>query len=94
MASGLTCCFTNRATVDYFHFEDECTMLVAFALACLQNRPLSTDDGWEPGGPLHAVRTCLVHAFKHAMEDGPIPPLARVAGRYFGPDLVRGATRG
>ncbi|MGW9024084.1 hypothetical protein ACWGQ5_07615, partial [Streptomyces sp. NPDC055722] len=34
--------FTNRGIVDYFHFEDMRTMLVAFALARPQQRPLST----------------------------------------------------
>ncbi|MGW2937664.1 hypothetical protein ACWDA7_38970 [Streptomyces sp. NPDC001156] len=86
--------FTNRGIVDYFHFEDLRTMLVAFALARPQQRPLSTNDGWAPGGPVHPVRTCLVHTFKHAMEDGPLAPLARVAGRYLGPDLVHGQTWG
>ncbi|MFF5979301.1 hypothetical protein ACFY78_10655 [Streptomyces olindensis] len=86
--------FTNRAIADYFRFEDARTMLVAFALARPQNRPLSTNDGWKPHGPLHPVRTCLVHTFKHAMEDGPLPPLASVAARYFGVDLVVGETRG
>lgn len=86
--------FTNRAIADYFRFEDARTTLVAFALARPQNRPLSTNDGWKPHGPLHPVRTCLVHTFKHAMEDGPLPPLASVAARYFGPDLVIGETWG
>ncbi|MEV5880740.1 hypothetical protein AB0L75_42530 [Streptomyces sp. NPDC052101] len=86
--------FTNRAILDYFRFEDERTMLVAFSLARPQNRPLSTNDGWKPHGPVHPVRTCLVHTFKHANGDGPLPPLASIATRYFGPDLVTGETWG
>lgn len=69
-------------------------MLVAFALARPQNRPLPTNDDWAPGGPVHPVRTCLVHTFKLAIEDGPLPPLASIATRHFDPDLVTGETWG
>ncbi|MEU6091025.1 hypothetical protein ABZ865_30480 [Streptomyces sp. NPDC047085] len=86
--------FTNRAIVDHFQFEDTRTMLVAYSLARPQNRPLSTNDGWAPGRPVHPVRTCLVHTFKFAIEDGPLPPLASIAARHFGPDLVNGETWG
>ncbi|MER6739018.1 hypothetical protein [Streptomyces puniciscabiei] len=86
--------FTNRAIVDYFQFEDKRTMLVAFTLAHPQNRPLSTNDGWKPHGPVHPVRTCLVHTFKLAIEDGPLPPLVSIATRHFGPALVHGETWG
>ncbi|MFF3689661.1 hypothetical protein [Streptomyces sp. NPDC002187] len=40
--------FGNRAVVDYFRFEDHRTMLVCFALARPQNRPLSTNDCGPP----------------------------------------------
>ncbi|MGW3198559.1 hypothetical protein ACWDBD_29010 [Streptomyces sp. NPDC001118] len=86
--------FTNRAIADYFRFEDKRTMLVAFSLARPQNRPLSTNNGWKPHGPVHPVRTCLVHTFKHASEDGPLPPLVSVAARHLGPNLVTGETWG
>ncbi|MEU6772150.1 hypothetical protein [Streptomyces sp. NPDC046759] len=86
--------FTNRAIADYFGYEDERTMLVAFSLARPQNRPLSTNDGWKPHGPVHSVGTCLVHTFKLSVEDGPLPPLASIATRYFGPSLVTGETWG
>ncbi|MER6384988.1 hypothetical protein [Streptomyces sp. NPDC001250] len=86
--------FTNRAIADYFRFEDKHTMLVAFSLARPQNRPLSTNDGWKPHGPVHPVRTCLVHTFKHASEDGPLPPFVSVAARHLGPNLVTGETWG
>ncbi|MGW7822054.1 hypothetical protein ACWGLF_28935 [Streptomyces puniciscabiei] len=86
--------FTNRAIADYFGYEDARTMLVAFSLARPQNRPLSTNDDWKPHGPVHPVRTCLVHTFKHALEDGPLPPLASLATRYFGPHLVTGDSWG
>ncbi|MER6571677.1 hypothetical protein ABT288_37270 [Streptomyces sp. NPDC001093] len=86
--------FTNRAIVDYFQYEDKRTMLVAFALAHPQNRPLSTNDGWKPHGPVHPVRTCLAHTFKLAIDDGPLPPLTSIATRHFGPALVNGETWG
>ncbi|MFD7493504.1 hypothetical protein ACFV8T_13955 [Streptomyces sp. NPDC059832] len=85
--------FGNRAITEYFGFEDPRTMLVCFALAHPQHRPLSADDSGYPGGPTHPVRTCVVHTFKLAMEDGPVPPLASVLSRHFGPDLISGETR-
>ncbi|WP_406502885.1 hypothetical protein [Streptomyces sp. NBC_00212] len=75
-------------------FEDHRTMLVCFALARPQDRPLSTNDCGPAGGPMHPVRTCIVQTFKHAMEEGVVPPIASVATRYFGPALVSGETWG
>ncbi|MFD9223534.1 hypothetical protein ACFWDI_26850 [Streptomyces sp. NPDC060064] len=86
--------FGNRAIVDYFRFEDHRTMLVCFGLARPQNRPLATNDCWEPGGPVHPVRTCVVHTFKHATEDGAVPAIVSVAARHFGTALVSGETWG
>ncbi|GHI40523.1 hypothetical protein [Streptomyces violascens] len=86
--------FTNRAIRDYFSFEDDRTMLVCFALARPQTRPLSTNDCGPAGGPVHTVRTCIVHTFKHALEDGIVPPIASIATRYFGTSLVGGETWG
>ncbi|MET8246405.1 hypothetical protein ABZV31_19485 [Streptomyces sp. NPDC005202] len=86
--------FTNRAIADHLSFEDHRTMLVCFALARPQERPLSTCDHWEPGGPVHPVRTCVVHTFKHALEEGPVPAIVSVAARHFGPRLVTGETWG
>ncbi|ORT53690.1 hypothetical protein [Streptomyces sp. CB03238] len=86
--------FGNRAITEYFRFEDHRTMLVCFALAGPQIRPLATRDDAETSGPVHPVRTCIVHTFKLAMEDGAVPVIASVAGRYFGSDLVSGSTRG
>ncbi|MFE4872093.1 hypothetical protein [Streptomyces sp. NPDC056682] len=86
--------FTNRAIRDHFSFEDPRTMLVCFALARPQSRPLSTNDRGPAGGPMHAVRTCIVHTFKLAMEDGVVPPIGSIATRYFGPALVSGETWG
>ncbi|MGN5377131.1 hypothetical protein BIV25_21550 [Streptomyces sp. MUSC 14] len=80
--------------VDYFRFEDKRTMLVAFALARSQNRPLSTNDCWKPHGPVQPVLTCLAHTFKHASEGGPLPPLASIATRFFGSNLANGETCG
>lgn len=88
--------FGNRAVADYFGYEDHRTTLACFALARPQNRPLSaTAFGDMDDGPVHPVRTCVVHTFKHARgasEDGPLPPLASVTARYFGPDQVSGRT--
>ncbi|MFJ7196841.1 MULTISPECIES: hypothetical protein [unclassified Streptomyces] len=91
--------FGNRAVKDYFRFEDHRTMLVCFALARPQHRPLYADDCDEPGGPTHPVQTCVVHTFKHALgnlglEGGPVPALASVTSRCFGPDQVSGKTWG
>ncbi|MFF8612019.1 hypothetical protein [Streptomyces sp. NPDC015350] len=91
--------FGNRAITDYFKYEDRRTTLVCFALASPQDRPLSTNDCGEPGGPVLPVRTCVVHTFKHALgrlglEDGPVPALASVTSRWFGPDQVGGKTWG
>ncbi|WNI20476.1 hypothetical protein [Streptomyces sp. ITFR-16] len=86
--------FGNRSIVEYFHFEDERTTVACFALAHPQNRPLSTHDGGRRGGPVHPVRTCVVHTFKHAMADGPVPAMASVATRHFGPTWVSGETWG
>ncbi|MER7109468.1 hypothetical protein [Streptomyces sp. NPDC000229] len=86
--------FGNRAIVDHFLVEDHRTMLVCFALARPQNRPLSTNDCWAPGGPVHPVRTCIVHTFKHAMEEGPVPAIISVAARHLGSTLISGETWG
>ncbi|MFE9574710.1 hypothetical protein ACFYMW_40485 [Streptomyces sp. NPDC006692] len=43
---------------------------------------------------MHAVRTCVVHTFKHAMEDDIVPPIGSIATRSFGPALVSGETWG
>uniref|UniRef100_A0AAU2UVZ6 Uncharacterized protein n=1 Tax=Streptomyces sp. NBC_00003 TaxID=2903608 RepID=A0AAU2UVZ6_9ACTN len=86
--------FGNRAINDYFCYDDHRTMLVCFALAQAQDRPLSTNDCGPAGGPVHPVRTCIVHTYKHAAEDGAVPPIAAIATRYFGPGLVSGETWG
>ncbi|WP_406326508.1 hypothetical protein [Streptomyces sp. NBC_00203] len=86
--------FGNRAIVDHFQFKDHRTMLVCFALTRAQNRPLATNDAWAPGGPVHPIRTCVVHTFKHAAEDGAVPAIASIAARHFGPALVSGETWG
>ncbi|WP_125264508.1 hypothetical protein [Streptomyces alboflavus] len=69
-------------------------MLVCSALARPQNRPLKAHDGSAPGGPLHPVQTGIVHTFKIALEEGPVPVLAEIAARHLGPDLVHGYTWG
>ncbi|MEU0627377.1 hypothetical protein [Streptomyces sp. NPDC005989] len=86
--------FGNRAVRNHLWFEDDRTMLVCFALARPQHRPLSADHCGSPGGPTHPVRTCVVHTFKHSMEEGPVPALASVASRCFGPDMISGETWG
>ncbi|MEV3987293.1 hypothetical protein AB0J57_00120 [Streptomyces sp. NPDC049837] len=86
--------FGNRAIRDFFQFEDQRTMLVCFAQARPQIRPIATRDDAETSGPVHPVRTCIVHTFKLAMEDGAVPVIVSVAGRYFGSALVSGETRG
>ncbi|MDK0524174.1 hypothetical protein [Streptomyces sp. ML-6] len=91
--------FGNRAITDCFRYEGRRTTLACFALASPQNRPLSTNDCGEPGGPTLAVRTRVVHTFKHALgrlgpEDGPLPAPASVASRCFGPGQVSGKTWG
>ncbi|MFG3532860.1 hypothetical protein ACGF8B_40070 [Streptomyces sp. NPDC047917] len=92
--------FGNRAITDYFRYEDGRTTLACFALARRQNRPLSAHDcGDMDDGPVLAVRTCVVHTFKHALgrlglDGGPLPALASVTSRYFGPDQVSGKTWG
>ncbi|WP_406004717.1 hypothetical protein [Streptomyces sp. NBC_00987] len=92
--------FGNRAITDYFRYEDGRTTLACFALARSQNRPLSANHcGNMDDGPTLAVRTCVVHTFKHALGDlglngGPVPALAAITSRYFGPDQVSGKTWG
>ncbi|MFE7616542.1 hypothetical protein, partial [Streptomyces sp. NPDC057496] len=92
--------FGNRAITDYFQYEDHRTTLACFALAGPQNRPLSANTcGDMDGGPVLPVRTCVVHTFKHALghlglEGGPVPALASVTSRWFGPDQVGGETWG
>ncbi|MEU6015492.1 hypothetical protein ABZ826_15970 [Streptomyces sp. NPDC047515] len=86
--------FGNRAIADRFRYEDHRTMLVCFALARPQHRPLSAHECGYPGGATHPVRTCVVHTFKHASEDGAVPSLASVASRHLGPDLISGWTWG
>ncbi|MER8089178.1 hypothetical protein ABTZ57_29745 [Streptomyces sp. NPDC094048] len=86
--------FGNRAITEYFRYEDHRTMLVRFALARPQHRPLSADEHTDPGGPTHPVRTCVVHTFKHASEEGAVPALASVVSRHLGPDLISGSTWG
>ncbi|SCF84430.1 hypothetical protein [Streptomyces sp. Ncost-T10-10d] len=92
--------FGNRAITDYFQYEDGRTTLACFALARPQNRPLSANTcGDMNDGPVLPVRTCVIHTFKHALgslglEGGPVPALASVTFRYFGPDQVSGETWG
>lgn len=86
--------FGNRAIADCFRYEDHRTMLVCFALAHPQHRPLSANDCGFPGGPMHPVRTCVVHTFKHASAEGAVPALASVVSRHLGPDLISGKTWG
>lgn len=86
--------FTNRYIQDYFQYEDHRTMLVCFALARPQVRPLAANDCGTPGGAVHPVRTCIVHTYKHAREEGPVPAIESVAARHFGPHLVSGMTWG
>ncbi|MFJ5720374.1 hypothetical protein [Streptomyces sp. NPDC093149] len=86
--------FGNRAIAEYFRYEDHRTMLVCFALARPQHRPLSADECAAPGGPTHPVRTCVVHTFKHASGEGAVPALASVVSRHLGPDLISGSTWG
>ncbi|MFG2623863.1 hypothetical protein [Streptomyces sp. NPDC048473] len=86
--------FGNRAIADHFRYEDHRTMLVCFALAHPQDRPLSANDCGFPGGPMHPVQTCVVHTFKHASEEGAVPALASVVSRHLGPDLISGETWG
>ncbi|MFF2408300.1 hypothetical protein [Streptomyces sp. NPDC058092] len=40
------------------------------------------------------MRTCAVHTFEHASGAGPVPALAAVVSRWFGPDLISGRTWG
>ncbi|MGW1226715.1 hypothetical protein [Streptomyces sp. NPDC002530] len=92
--------FGNRTVADYFRYEDSRTMLACFALARPQSRPLAANTcGDMDGGPVHPVRTCVVHTFKHALGDlgvdrHPLPALASLTARYFGPDQVSGRTWG
>ncbi|MFG2142135.1 hypothetical protein [Streptomyces sp. NPDC048650] len=86
--------FGNRAILDHFRFSDHRTTLVCFALTHSQVRPLATNDSASPGGPVHPVRTAIVHTFKHAAEDGAVPAITSVAARPFGPSLVSGETWG
>ncbi|GAA2471267.1 hypothetical protein ACFPFX_34905 [Streptomyces mauvecolor] len=66
--------FTHRAIRNHVMFEDHRTMLVCFALARSQNRPLSTNDCGPAGGPTHPVRTCIRVAAccQRAGEDRPL----------------------
>ncbi|GHC90310.1 hypothetical protein [Streptomyces flavofungini] len=86
--------FGNKSIADHVYFEDHRTMLACYALARPQHRPFDAHDGSEPGGPVHPVQTCIVHTFKHAMEEGPAPALAALAARHFGPGVVTGQTWG
>ncbi|MET8822313.1 hypothetical protein TR631_38090 [Streptomyces rochei] len=86
--------FTNRSVSGHFGYEDHRTMLVCFALARPQNRPLAADTTASPSGPVHPVRSCIVHTFKHCDEDGIAPAIASIASRYFGRPLVHGETWG
>ncbi|MEE1807888.1 hypothetical protein [Streptomyces sp. BE133] len=86
--------FGNRRIADYFRYEDHRTMLVCFALARPQHRPLYANDCGFPGGPMHPVRTCVVHTFKHASGEGAVPAIVSVVSRHLGPDLISGRTWG
>ncbi|GGX29090.1 hypothetical protein GCM10010297_58250 [Streptomyces malachitofuscus] len=86
--------FSHPAIDDHFQFDDHRTPLVCFSLVHPRNRPLNESTLGDPGGPMHPVRTCIVHTFKLCVEEGPPPPIASLATRYFGPDLVHGATWG
>ncbi|MEU9717214.1 hypothetical protein [Streptomyces sp. NPDC047976] len=86
--------FGHRGIADWFWWEDHRTTLVCYALAHAQERPLSAEFHGTRGGRVHAVRTCLVHTYKIVSGSGPVPAIAAVAGRHFGPGLVHGRTRG
>ncbi|WAP59749.1 hypothetical protein [Streptomyces sp. S465] len=86
--------FRHRGIADFLIGEDHRTMLVCFALARPQIRPLAADDTAEPGGEVHPVRTCVVHTYKLARRYGPASAITAVAARHLGPDLVTGRTWG
>ncbi|MFE2245274.1 hypothetical protein [Streptomyces lavendulae] len=86
--------FANPAVKDWFWWDDHRTTVVCYALAGPQERPLKAEFYGIPGGRTHRVRTCLVHTYKIVSGSGPVPAIASVAARYFGPDPVTGATRG
>ncbi|MFE0791070.1 hypothetical protein ACFW4O_38710 [Streptomyces mutabilis] len=86
--------FTNRSVSRHFGYEDHRTMLVCFAFARPQNRPLAASTLASPGGPVHPVHSCIVHTFKHCYEDGIPPAIASIASRHFGRPLVHGETSG
>ncbi|WP_432251430.1 hypothetical protein [Streptomyces sp. HNM1019] len=86
--------FRHRGISDFLIGEDHRTMLVCFALARPQVRPLATEDTAKAHGEVHPVRTCVVHTYKLARRIGPAPAITTIAARYFGPDLVTGRTWG
>ncbi|MEU8873977.1 hypothetical protein AB0D24_22980 [Streptomyces javensis] len=86
--------FRHRGVSDFLICEDHRTMLVCFALARPQIRPLAAEDTGEVGGEVHPVRTCVVHTYKLARRIGPAPAVTAIAARHFGPDLVTGRTWG
>ncbi|MEU6057603.1 hypothetical protein [Streptomyces sp. NPDC047097] len=86
--------FGNRGVIEHFWAEDERTTLACFALARAQVRPLSSSDSAETSGPVHPVRTCVVHTFKLSTGEGASPVIAPVVRRHVGPDLVIGETWG
>ncbi len=84
----------HRGIADFLIGEDHRTVLVCFALARPQVRPLAADDSAEPGGEVHPVRTCVVHTYKLARRYGPASAITAIAARHLGPDLVTGRTWG
>lgn len=87
--------FRNRAVLGHIQYEDDRTTLACFALARPQVRPLAANDCAEPdGGPVHPVRACVVHTFKHSADHDAVPAITSVAARHFGPSLVTGSTWG
>ncbi|MET8750426.1 hypothetical protein ABZW32_10105 [Streptomyces sp. NPDC004667] len=85
--------FANPAVKDWFWWDDRLTTVVCYALAGPQERPLKAEFYGIPRGRTHRVRTCLVHTYKIVSGSGPVPAVASVAARHFGPDPVTGATR-
>ncbi|MFF6942638.1 hypothetical protein ACIP46_21340 [Streptomyces lavendulae] len=86
--------FANPAVKDWFWYDDPRTTVVCYALARPQERPLKAEFYGTRRGRTHPVRTCLAHTYKIVSGSGPVPAIASVAARHFGPDPVTGSTLG
>ncbi|WP_327350311.1 hypothetical protein [Streptomyces sp. NBC_01304] len=86
--------FDNPLVKEHYWHADHRILLSCFSLATEQQRPLSANSTADPTGPPHRpVRTFASTGYKHG-DNGPCPPVEAVLGRYLGPDLRCGRTRG